>query len=245
LNLRLSSLASFATLIVTSAFATTMVAAGCGSSVDVDDGDGGCDGANCSVTCDVGGTLYQVGESVPGECASCTCQSDGSLACPAIDCIGPVCEADDGTIHPVGDTWQEACNTCECLAGAETSCTEIACPEGDCVYGGETYAAGESFPSLDGCNSCTCAAGGGIACTGAVCACDPDSEWWREYVGDSPEECMVIDFACPENTTMFGNECGCGCEQSAACPQTFDCQPPTPCDIEAISSECPYSVIAL
>lgn len=55
---------------------------------------------------------------------------------------------------------------------------------------------------------------------------------------------MVIDFVCPELTTYFGNACGCGCEQSADCPEYFNCMPPSPCDEDAIKTKCPYSGIA-
>ena len=87
--------------------------------------------------------------------------------------------------------------------------------------------------------------GGQIACTEIACpACDADAEWWRNYLGRSVEECALIDFACLEWTTAFDNECGCGCEQSADCPEYFNCMPPSPCDEDAIKTKCPYSGIA-
>jgi hypothetical protein len=56
----------------------------------------------------------------------------------------------------------------------------------------------------------------------------------------------VIDFICPQNTTMFQNSCGCGCEQGLGCPDWFDCMPgPGPgCDTNQIKIDCPYSGIA-
>ena len=39
-----------------------------------------------------------------------------------------------------------------------------------CLYGGERYDVGDSFPSDDGCNSCSCTAGGQVACTLRACA---------------------------------------------------------------------------
>lgn len=41
-----------------------------------------------------------------------------------------------------------------------------------------------------------------------VCA-EPDQAYF--YVGNSPEECSVIRFACPEGAEYFANDCGCGC----------------------------------
>ena len=53
---------------------------------------------------------------------------------------------------------------------------------------------------------------------------------------------MLIDFICDENTSYFGNECGCGCEQSLDCPKFIDCTPGPSgeCTNELIEA-CPYS----
>lgn len=119
-----------------------------------------------------------------------------------------------------------------------------------CEYLGTQYSYGATFPASDGCNECECLPDGTISCTLIGClSCDPDAEIHvRSYVAESPEECMLIDYVCPENTTPFGNDCGCGCEQSPDCPEWFDCMPTVdggePCDEEAIRAECPYSGIA-
>ena len=91
-----------------------------------------------------------------------------------------------------------------------------------------------SFPSLDGCNTCTCGPDGAVSCTEIACACDPAKEWWRHYVALDPASCAAIDYACPPNTTMFSNACGCGCEEDASCPPFFDCEPPATCDPAAL-----------
>jgi hypothetical protein len=78
-------------------------------------------------------------------------------------------------------------------------------------------------------------------------ACNPSVEYWRKYVGTSPNSCAVIDFACAANTTGFSNACGCGCEQSTNCPEYIDCMPgptPNPQCSDAFKAQCPYSVIA-
>lgn len=119
-----------------------------------------------------------------------------------------------------------------------------------CEYDGVNYAPGDSFPATDGCNTCTCMEDGTVACTEMACLpddCDPEAEWWREYVGDSPETCAVIRFACEGQTTYFANACGCGCEQSADCPEWFNCMPGPGvpgCDLEWIREHCPFSGIA-
>lgn len=41
-----------------------------------------------------------------------------------------------------------------------------------------------------------------------VCA-EPDAAYY--YVGNSVEECSVINFACAEGSEYFGDDCGCGC----------------------------------
>lgn len=56
--------------------------------------------------------------------------------------------------------------------------------------------------------------------------CNPETEHHRSYVGKNPEQCQVIDFSCGGATSHFQNECGCGCEQDADCPDVFFCQPP-------------------
>lgn len=36
---------------------------------------------------------------------------------------------------------------------------------------------------------------------------DPD----KTYVGESPDQCAVIKFACDEGKEYFADDCGCGC----------------------------------
>jgi hypothetical protein len=63
----------------------------------------------------------------------------------------------------------------------------------------------------------------------------------------TPDTCPVIKYTCPEGTSHFSNACGCGCEQSADCPEWFNCMPgpdAPPCDTDAIKTKCPYSGIA-
>jgi hypothetical protein len=149
---------------------------------------------------------------------------------------------DDGESFPATDE----CNTCWCEASGMVSCTKIGCPIETCEYAGVEHAVGESFPATDGCNTCTCAEGGDVACTEMACPCDPDTEYNRDYKGDS-ETCKQIRFSCPDNTTMFSNDCGCGCEQPDTCPEYFNCMPGpdvAPCDAQTLLAECPYSGIA-
>ena len=98
---------------------------------------------------------------------------------------------------------------------------------------------------MDGCNTCTCYEGGAVGCTTMACAaCDPGVEWYREYVATSASQSALIDYVCPENTTYFGNDCGCGCQQDRSCPEWFDCMDGSSCDPVAIKQKCPYSGIA-
>ncbi len=34
----------------------------------------------------------------------------------------------------------------------------------------------------------------------------------RSYISGELDECTAIDFQCPEGSTAFFNDCGCGCE---------------------------------
>ncbi len=74
-------------------------------------------------------------------------------------------------------------------------------------------------------------------------SCNPEFEPYRDYVGSSQDECALIDFICPDHTTMFGNGCGCGCEQPGTCPEYVDCMPSLDGPAAALcsSNECPYS----
>lgn len=42
-------------------------------------------------------------------------------------------------------------------------------------------------------------------------ACDPDSEWWRDYVG-TPTQCTTLRYSCHNGQVSFQNACGCGCQ---------------------------------
>lgn len=199
---------------------------------------------DCFPVCEYGGSTRQAGESFPAldGCNTCTCFEDSTVACTELACAEG-CEY-AGQLYGTGESFPagDGCNTCTCEVGGFVSCTLAVC--GVCSYNGQSYVPGDVFPAGDGCNSCTCLDDGSVACTDMACACDPAAEWWRDYVGMSPEECALIDFGCPPNTTGFENACGCGCEQSKDCPQFFDCMPPNPCDVQKIKEQCPYSEIA-
>jgi hypothetical protein len=79
--------------------------------------------------------------------------------------------------------------------------------------------------------------------------CDPANEPNRHYVSTEARQCQLIDYACPEQTKMFGNDCGCGCEQAGTCPSFVDCAPrplPSPSDpLCGDRDSCPYTVRAL
>ncbi|EYF03286.1 hypothetical protein [Chondromyces apiculatus] len=204
-------------------------------------------------TCTMDGETYEVGDTVPSpyDCESCSCQSDGTVVCSDDQPCEPpeplgTCNTPNGPI-PVGSTYEnpDECNTCTCTAEGELECsTAFYCGE-LCTYEGQIYTEYQTFPAADGCNTCTCQEDGSVSCTELSCDCDPEAEWYREYVGHSPAECADVDLLCPQHLTNFSNGCGCGCEQSAECEQTYDCAPPAECDVEAIQTECPFSTIVL
>jgi hypothetical protein len=151
------------------------------------------------------------------------------------------------------------CGACgvECMApaGMMATCNNGVCSypgqnSGTCFYEGLNHDVGDSFASRDGCNTCGCVVNPDgttdIACTERACMCSPEKEPYHQYAGTSPDACKTIDFACPSDTTMFSNACGCGCEQSDECPNSFDCTGPGTmmgtCD-PALMAKCPYSEI--
>lgn len=221
-------------------------AEGCNDCQCQEDGTVGCTAKACVATCEHEGNVYFAGDSFPAgdDCNDCRCLEDGAVICTEAFCES-FCDY-GGTAYFPGETFpaSDGCNTCTCMDDLTVACTMADCA-GACTYAGKSYQEGESFPALDGCNTCTCASDGGIGCTKVACQCDPSKEWWRDYVSTDPEQCKLIDYICPPNTGGFTNDCGCGCEQDASCPQYFDCKPPSPCDVAAIMAECPYSVIGL
>lgn len=80
-----------------------------------------------------------------------------------------------------------------------------------------------------------------IVCQQGALECDHEANVHLHYVGDSPQECQVIDYSCPEYTTGFSNGCGCGCEQPSSCPEFLDCEPGGSVDPLCNSEECPYT----
>lgn len=217
---------------------TTQDGAGTGGAGGVGGGAGGSGG----VTCEWNGKTYGPGQFPAGDgCNTCTCSPDGSVGCTLMYCAGG---CDHGGKHyEPGQSFPAAdgCNTCTCEAGGMISCTEMGC-EPACVYAGKPYGIGDSFPSEDGCNTCTCAQPKVVSCTTKACACDPAKEWWKKYVSTDPKKCALIDYECPENTTHFENQCGCGCAQDPSCPPTVDCMPPANCN--ALKKKCPFSGVA-
>ncbi|MCB9733180.1 MAG: hypothetical protein H6745_11270 [Deltaproteobacteria bacterium] len=224
---------------------------GCNTCTCDPNGTGGvaCTFLDCGAGCTVDGVRYPVGASVPGgSCEACTCGADGEVHCLATPCAP--CRY-DGVFYGPGESFpdRDGCNTCTCMSGGEVACTDMACADGCVLPDGQAVPAGAPVPSPDACTTCVCDGQGNVVCArdDASCACDPASEHNRHYVADA-QTCMVIDLAaCPENTDYFSNACGCGCEQSANCPQWFNCMPSPdgpPCDVEAIHRECPYSGIA-
>ncbi|MEZ4300067.1 MAG: hypothetical protein R3B70_34285 [Polyangiaceae bacterium] len=220
---------------------------GCNSCTCEDNGSVACTEIGCEIKCEWQGQLYSVGETFPAGdgCNSCTCEENGEAACTLTACPQMGC-SDEGYFHAPGEGWEsnDKCTACTCQPDGQAICSDNGVCE-SCYYAGQFHEGGESFPALDGCNTCQCTSDGGISCTEIACACDTSgAEWWHEYVGIG-DECQVIDFGCDEGTTMFSNQCGCGCEQPSWCPQYFDCQPPSPCDTDSIHELCPYSGIAL
>jgi len=120
---------------------------------------------------------------------------------------------------------------------------------GICHYEGQELGVGESAWDSQSCNICTCEASGDVVCTDDACTCDARySECMREYMSDDPTDCATLTFDCPEHTTRFDNDCGCGCHQSPDCPTECLCvwgttSMPDCSRCNAIQRECPYIAI--
>ena len=231
---------------------------GCNTCTCEENGAIACTEMLCSGDCEYEGTFYNAGDTFPASdgCNSCTCQEDGQVACTLMGCVPEGCHY-NGYIYPYGTGGipsTDGCNTCFCNEDGEVAgCTKMACAP-FCLYAGEKYSDGESFTAIDGCNTCTCQVvelEGELTahpnCTKMGCPCDPELDWYRDYVSTDPMQCEVIDFACAEGTTVpFNNSCGCGCEQHYSCPPSFDCSPNewnSVCDGPALADMCPNSIL--
>jgi hypothetical protein len=200
-------------------------------------------------------------------CNTCTCQMDGTLACTMRACMGPLvcdagladCDGDESNgcetnLERSPDNCGQCGNVCLSATGAMQRCVAGMCAStdggGTCVYQGTDYELGDSFQARDGCNVCTCSGdemGAAVECTTLGCMCNPSNETnYREYVGMSAAECMAMDLVeCPDHTSYFGNECGCGCQQSDECPASYHCgrnETMTCADLEV---RCPYTELTV
>jgi hypothetical protein len=44
--------------------------------------------------------------------------------------------------------------------------------------------------------------------------CEEEQDPRLSYILRDPDECLAIDVRCPEGSTAFFNDCGCGCQNS-------------------------------
>ena len=160
------------------------------------------------------------------------------------------------------------------LVLAATGCTDDvpcrggACTDpGACVYGGQRYRPGQSFPSTDGCNTCTCSEGGRVACTlracvpnscgglagtscrrGQYCSYPPSAQCGA---ADQTGSCETIPDACDD---LYSPVCGCddktysnACEaaaQGVSVASQGECKREDPCaDIPKCRLLCPDGTI--
>ena len=95
------------------------------------------------------------------------------------------------------------------LAGADrTSCIPVP-QETYCVYDGQQYEPGDSFPATDGCNTCACGEDGAIACTLMACGCLYEDEW--HAYGDTFEAADGCNTCTCTHEGVACTEMACGC----------------------------------
>ncbi|HEY6728156.1 MAG TPA: BPTI/Kunitz-type proteinase inhibitor domain-containing protein [Polyangiaceae bacterium] len=180
---------------------------------DVDcDRDGDCASLGAGFECQAGvcrqpgcvaeGRVYEEGATFEVDCNTCTCGSDGEVACTRAACVD-TCEY-DGNTYDIGEEFSatDGCNTCTCSVDG-VLCTEIGCGGNTCEYDGNTYDIGEEFPSYDGCNTCGCTADG-VVCTDAACVDGCTIDGIHYDLGEN----FLADDGC--------NTCSCG-EDGVTC----------------------------
>uniref|UniRef100_A0A7M5V2C2 Agrin n=1 Tax=Clytia hemisphaerica TaxID=252671 RepID=A0A7M5V2C2_9CNID len=113
----------------------------------------GCNDCTCSVTdknqngnfactiklcppkpegCELNGKFYPPGQRVWDECNSCTCGTNGMMACTIMACFPGVCYH-EGKTYNDGASFKDDCNTCVCTVPDKSKigmagCTKIFCP---------------------------------------------------------------------------------------------------------------------
>ena len=173
------------------------------------------------------------------ECYTNTiCCSTVWCAHPQSQCTAvPVCNPGDSQLMGACPPNQSSCYS-RTACGTTIHCVTPSGTGGAPGSGGSTGSGGTSGSAG--------AAGAGGEGGGA---CDPPNEPDRKYVATTPNQCALIDFVCPAHTWYFGNDCGCGCEQDATCPDYVDCMPgPGPSNPLCSGTEaarCPYTIRAL
>jgi len=201
-------------------------------------------------TCTYGKQSFEPGSTFTAAdgCNTCSCAEDGAVSCTEAACPEPTTCDYAGSLYQVGEMFPatDGCNECACLDDGNVGCTDATCTETVvCNYDGQMYVPGDTFPATDGCNACVCANDGAVICTEEACTttCNPEDEWWRQYMSDDPDECALLDYECPGSSYDFKSECGCGCEQPDSCRKSFDCSAPDSCDIDTLAHKCPFSEI--
>jgi hypothetical protein len=189
-----------------------------------------------------------VGGQKPATGGANAAGSGGTVCCNGM----PVCGNGDQEILsqdacPTGAecySMSMCCSTIWC-AKATAQCTAVpTCDSGDTQLLQGTCATSASCYERTVCGTT-------ISCMkSATGACNPTTEYNRNYIATSTSSCQAVKFACPANTTAFFNSCGCGCEQDASCPQYVDCMPGPGtqdplCSSTGANDRCPYTTRAM
>jgi hypothetical protein len=119
----------------------------------------------------VGGELVCVADD-SSYCGTCggSCGECFEQPCGPLDPCNPGAECINGTCRDSLDCTPHVGLTGWCWTPQEVgSCSGTGTPTTFCLYDGQTYPAGESFPARDGCNTCTCQDDGQPTCTQNDC----------------------------------------------------------------------------
>lgn len=137
-----------------------------------------------------------------------------AVGCNGSVIIGPGTCQRDGEAYDVGDVVATCGEECTCLSDGTFDCVAVPTlvPCDVCLWDGQTYAIGDSFPAGDGCNTCSCDAGsdGGavVGCTLKAC---PVCTW--DGVDYWPGDTFPAGDGC--------NECTCEPDGSVSCTLGF------------------------